>query len=133
MFAEIVELFTVNEYVDFYESKHLFRRKSVYHRKYHVINRVDFLSGECKVQFSHEDKARLVCIFEEVNKVLPQVNNGRKRMISIDFILKKLSDLMGIKIKVTLSKSQKTIARHGQYWKSICDLIGEEIQTIIKK
>ena len=68
----------VSEYVDFYESEHRFRRKSVYHRKYHVINRIDFLSGESKVQLSHENKARIIPIFKEVNKVLPQVNNGRK-------------------------------------------------------
>ena len=72
---------TFNEYVDFYESKHRFRRKSIYHRKYHVINRIDFLSGESKLQLSHDDKARIVRIFNRVNKVLPQVNNGRKRMI----------------------------------------------------
>ena len=54
-------------------------------------------------------------------------------MVSIDFILKKLFDLMGISVEVSLSKSQKTIARHNRYWKSIYDLIGEDIQLIISK
>ena len=124
---------TVNEYVDFYDSMHRFRRKSIYHRKYHVINRVNFLSGESKVQLSHEDKVKIVRIFKEIDKVLPQVSNDRKRMISIDFVLKKLFDLMGIGIKVSLSKSQKTIACHNRYWKSVYDLIGEDIQSIIHK
>ena len=70
---------SVKEYVDFYESKHRFRRKSVYHREYHVINRIDFLSGESNVQMLHEDKAKMVRIFKEVDRVLPKVNNGRKR------------------------------------------------------
>ena len=26
------------EYVDFYENRHKIRKKSVYHRKYHIIN-----------------------------------------------------------------------------------------------
>ena len=121
------------EYVDFYKNKHRFRRKSIYHRKYHVINRIDFLSGKSKVQFSHKNKDRIICILKEIDMVLPQVNNGRKRMVSIDFILKKLFGLMGINIEVSLSKSPKTIARHDRYWKSIYDLIGEDIQLIISK
>ena len=27
-----------NEFVDFYENKHGIRKKSVYHRKYHILN-----------------------------------------------------------------------------------------------
>ena len=122
----------LQEYVDFYENKHRFRRKSIYHRKYHVINRIDFLSGKSKVQFSHKNKDRIIRIFKEIGKVLPQVNNGRKSMVSIDFLLK-LFDLMGININVSLSKSPKTIARHNRYWKSIYDLIGEDIQLIISE
>ena len=129
MFVEVVGLFKV---IVRLMSTWIF--KSVYHRKYHVISRIPFLSGESKVQMSHEDKARIVRIFKEVDEVLPKVNNGRKRMIAIDFVLKKLFDLMGIKIKVSLSKSQKTIACHNRYyWKSVCDLIGEDIQSIIHK
>ena len=121
------------EYVDFYENMRRLRRKSIYHRKYHVINRIDFLGGESKVQLSHKNKGRIIRIFKEIDKVLPQVNNSRKRMVSIDFILKKFFDLMGISVKVSLSKSPKTIARHNRYWKSIYDLIGEDIQLIISK
>ena len=121
------------EYVDFYENMRRFRRKSIYHRKYHVINRIDFLGGKSKVQCSYENKDRIIRILKEIDNVLSQVNNGRKRMVSIDFILKKLFDLMGISVEVSLSKSQKTIARHNRYWKSIYDLIGEDIQLIISK
>ena len=121
------------EYVDFYENMRRLRRRSIYHRKYHVVNRIDFLSGKFKVQLSHKNKHRIIRIFKEIDKVLPQVNNSRKRMVSIDFILKKLFDLMGISVKVSLSKSPKTIARHNRYWKSIYDLIGEDVQLIISK
>ena len=88
-------------YVDFYENMRHFRRKSIYHRKYHVINRIDFLGGESKVQLSHKNIDRILHIFKEIDKVLPQVNNSRKRMVSIDFILKKLFDLMGISVKTS--------------------------------
>ena len=68
----------LQEYVDFYENKHRFRRKSIYHRKYHVVNRIGFLSGESKVQLSHKNIDRIIRIFKEIDKVLPQVNNSRK-------------------------------------------------------
>ena len=121
------------EYVDLYENMRRFRRKSMYHRKYHVINRIGFLGGESKVQLSHKNVDRIIRVFKEIDMVLPQVNNSRKRMVSIDFILKKLFDLIGVSVEVGLSKSPKTIARHIRYWKSIYDLIGEDIQLIISK
>ena len=54
-------------------------------------------------------------------------------MISIDFIIKQLFIMMSVEVKVRLSKSQKTIACHNKYWKSIYDLLGEDIPSIIHK
>ena len=32
----------VKEYIDCHENKFKFRRKSIYHRKYHIINKLDY-------------------------------------------------------------------------------------------
>ena len=59
------------EYVDFYENMRRFRRKSMYHRKYRVINRIGFLTGESKIQLSHKNVDRIIRVFKEIDKVLP--------------------------------------------------------------
>ena len=36
--GQVHDYLTADEYVDFYENGHKIRKKSVYHRKYHIIN-----------------------------------------------------------------------------------------------
>ena len=75
-----------NKYIDFYENRSKMVRKSIYHRKYHLCNKVDFLSSKNGVQISLKDKDKIIRIFNEIDKILPQINCDRKRMINIDFV-----------------------------------------------
>ena len=36
--GQVHDYLTADEYVDFYENRHKIRKKSAYHRKYHIIN-----------------------------------------------------------------------------------------------
>ena len=36
--GQVHDYLTADEYVDFYENRHRIRKKSVYHRKYHIMN-----------------------------------------------------------------------------------------------
>ena len=36
--GQVHDYLTADEYVDFYENRHKIRKRSVYHRKYHIIN-----------------------------------------------------------------------------------------------
>ena len=39
--GQVHDYLTADEYVDFYENRYRIKRKSVYHRKYHIINVMD--------------------------------------------------------------------------------------------
>lgn len=124
----------VNEYIDFYDNMYQIRRKSVYHREYHLRNRIDFLSSKNEVQITFKDKEKIIRIFCDIDKILPQINGNRKRMINIDFILKKIYKMMDIQEKyIKITKSKKTLAFYEKYWKDILLLIGDEIQSVISK
>ena len=43
----------VTEYFNFYDNMHRIRRKSVYHRKYHIQNVLDSISFENDVCLTH--------------------------------------------------------------------------------
>ena len=47
---------TAREYVDFYENRYRMRRKSVYHRKYHLNNILMNISTKYNMTFSVEQK-----------------------------------------------------------------------------
>ena len=86
------------------------------------------------ITFSVEQKNKIMRIFSEIGKILPQINGKRKRMISWNFILRQVSRMMGLPFnKIPISKSKKTLASYQQYWTQIILLIGDRIKGIIDK
>ena len=125
---------TAREYVDFYENRYRMRRKSVYHRKYHLNNILMDISTKHNITFSVEQKNKIMKIFSEIDKILPQINGERKRMISLKFILRQVSRMMGLPFnKIPISESKKTLASYEKYWKQMNELIGDRMKGIIDK
>ena len=120
-------------YVDFNENKYKIRRKSIYHRKYHIQNTVSDICSQHKLQILKSDTDKIYSIFDEIDKILPQINDNRKRMISNNFILKQLFEMMNLPAKeyVSLSKSKRTLALYRQYWENVLLLIGDRIDSIM--
>ena len=124
---------TSTEYIDFYESKHKMKRKSVYHRKYHINNVLLEISSSHNITFFVEQKNKILRIFAEIDKILPQINGERKRIISVNFILKKIFKLLSIKFNnLPITKSKKTLASYEKYWKQTYTIIDHKIKEIIK-
>ena len=122
----------VKEYVDFYENKHRFMRKSVYHREYHINNTIIDIEQKYNIKISTCQKNKIDAIFCEIGKILYEVNGTRKRMISVNFIMRKIFKMMGIPFEnIPISKSKKTLAFCDKYWKHIMLLIGNKIKFII--
>ena len=125
---------TAREYVNFYENIHRMRRKSVYHRKYHINNILMDISTKHNITFSVEQKNKIMRVFSEIGKILPQINGERKRMIYLNFILRQVSRMMGLPFnEIPISKTKKTLASYQQYWTQIILLIGDRIKGIIDK
>ena len=125
---------TAREYVNFYENRHRMRRKSVYHRKYHLNNILMDIGTKYNITFSVEQKNKVMRIFSEIGKIFPQINGERKRMISLNFILRQVLRMMDMPCnKIPISKSKKTLASYQQYWTQIILLIGDGIKGIIDK
>ena len=116
----------------FMRTRYRIRRKSVYHRKYHLNNILMDISTKHKITFSVEQKNKIMRIFSEIGKILPQINGERKRMISLNFILIQVLRMMSLPFnKIPISKSKNTLASYQQYWTQIILLIGDRIKGII--
>ena len=122
----------VKEYVDFYENRHRFIRKSVYNRKYHVNNNILKIQEKYGIELSNSQKNKIDSIYVAIGNVINDVNCTRKRMISINFIMRKIFKMIGIPFEnIPISKSKKTLDFYDQYWASIMSLIGDKIKSII--
>ena len=92
------------------------------------------ISTKHNITFSVEQKNKIMKIFSEIGKILPQINGERKRMISLNFILRQVSRMMGLPFnKIPISESKKTLASYEKYWKQMNELIGDRMKGIIDK
>ena len=122
------------EFINFYENLYRIRRKSIYHRKYHLNNILMEMSLKQNIKFSVEQKNKIMRIFSEIDKILPQINGERKRMISLSFILVQVLRMMDLPFnKIQISKSKRTFNSYQEYWEKIMILIGDKIKGIIDK
>ena len=135
----LVDLFTVvemqkNNYIDFYKSRYKIRRKSVYHRKYHIQNVLIYLRQKFDIEMSYVEQQKIERIFNEISEVNDLVYDKRKRMISVNYILRKLFSSMNKPFDITpMTKSKKTLKIYHEFWNKILSLKGDEIERIIKQ
>ena len=121
-----------NEYIDVHENIHRIKRKSVYHRKYHIENLLNDISIKNNIQITPQQRNQIYKIFVEIGTVIPLLNNNRKRTISIKFIIKQLFMLMNIPFDfIKITKSKQTLKLYEKYWANIISLIGDKIKSII--
>ena len=79
-----------NNYIDFYENMYKIRKKSVYIRKYHIQNVLSDIAIKNNLPISRAVINHVCQIFDLINTVSNQLNQDRKRIISIKFIIHKL-------------------------------------------
>ena len=120
------------EYINFHANLFKIYKKTVYNRKYHLSHTLDKIILQCKVPISCSNSFKIHKIFVEINKILPQINGKRKRIISLKYLLHRILQLMKIdSSQIELTKSKKTVKLYNVYWDKIMSVIGPEIIRII--
>ena len=99
----------------------LFRKKSIYQRKYHYEKKVNQISKRLKL--TEDEKYDLYNKLMAIdNKIMEKLNKQfcRKRMISIDYLIKKILEEMGnVKHKlVDLNIGDQTLENYEKWWQS---------------
>ena len=80
------------------------------------------------IQIGYYNRQNSLRIFKLIDQNSLEVNIGRKRMVSVNFTLKLLFDILGIEYNfIPLTKSKKTLNYYSQWWAQIYDLIKEDI------
>ena len=123
----------VMEYFDFYDNMHRIRQKSVYNRKYHIENVLFKIYSENNIELTYHQREQIYKAFIAIDNVLNEVNDGRKRMIRMKYVIKELFKMLGLPYKdVYVMKSKRTLTYYKKYWQKVQSLIGDRIQSMIK-
>ena len=94
---------------------------------------LDSISSENNIKLTYHQREQIYKVFVEINSLLHEVNDGRKRMMSIKYVIKQLFKMLGLPyIDINVTKSKRTLTYYEQYWKKVQSLIGDRIQSITK-
>ena len=121
-----------SEFIDFYKNVYKIERKSIYYRKYHIENTLNILKLRIGLELTYHQRNRVYKVFDLIGTFLNNVNDNRKRLISIKFILRKILIMMKVPCdQIFISKSKQTIQYYERYFDKIMSLIGDKIHSII--
>ena len=133
-FGQVDRYDTVNKFVDFYDNRHNIIQKSVYHRNYNIQNTIFDKCKRYNIQISTNDKNKILDIFEKIESVLPQINADRKRLINVNFTLKRTIKMRKLQYKNIPIYNQK---EHQHFIYNIGvelkKLFGDDIKTNIRR
>lgn len=88
------------------------------------------------IQLSNLQKHKIDEIYNYIGSVIRLVNSKRKRkrMISINFIMIKIFNMMGIPFdNIPITECKKTLKSYKTYWSEIYSLKGDDIKKIIMR
>ena len=133
-YGQVHDYLTADEYVDFYENRYRIKRKSVYHRKYHILNVINDIAENNNIQVGYYNREEILRIFRLIGQVTPQVNNfRRKRLISVNYIIK-LFDILGVEYKIIpLTQSKNTLKYYENWWERVYSLIKADISRLVSQ
>ena len=102
-----------------------FRKKSIYHRKYHYEKKVNQISK--RINLNDEVKCKLYDRLVKIdNYIMEKLNKQyfRKRMININYLTKKLLEEMGCEKfqLINLKISPQTLEIYEKWWRSYKEL-----------
>ena len=99
-----------------------YRKKSIYHRKYHYEKKVNQISK--RINLTDDEKCELYDRLIKIDNLIMEILNKqyfRKRMININYLTKKLLEEMGCE-KYKLKISPQTLEIYEKWWESYKNL-----------
>ena len=130
--GQVYDEYVATEYFDFYENRHKIKRKSVYHRKYHILKVINDIAQN-NIQVGYYNRENILRIFKLIDNV-KQPDVGRKRLISVNFIIKQLFDILGVEYKfISLTRSKNTLKYYEDWWKRVYSLIKADISRLVSQ
>ena len=101
-----------------------------------IENVLTSICNDINWQLSYNMKDKIHNVFKIIDQITSEINNSRKRLISLNFIVRQLLFffILGSPYdKINITKSKRTFNRYMQFWNKIIELKGHEIRNIINQ
>ena len=109
------------EYVDYYKNMYRIRKKSIYKRKYYQEKVIE------RYNLPNERRSEFQSYFNKIEDVYSENTFYKKRMISFNYLFRKVFEMMGLKKQMDMCKQvrdKKVLEKYDEVWKTICEFNG---------
>ena len=99
------------------------------------MNVINDIADDNNIQVGYYNREKILRIFWLIDQVIPQVNNcRRRRLISVNFIIKRLFDILGVEYKIIpLTRSKNTLRYYENWWERVYSLIKADISCLVSQ
>ena len=99
------------------------------------MNVINDIAQNNNIQVGYYNREKILRIFRLIDQVIPQVNNfRRRRLISVNFIIKQLFDILGVEYKIIpLTRSKNTLRYYENWWERVYSLIKADISCLVSQ
>ena len=93
------------------------------------------IAHDNNIQVGYYNREKILRIFRLIDQVIPQVNSFRgRRLISVNFIIKQLFDILGVENKIIpLTRSKNTLRYYENWWERVYSLIKTDVDRLISQ
>ena len=99
------------------------------------MNVINDIAQNNNIQVVYYNREKVLRIFRLIDQVTPEVNNfRRKRLISVNFIIKQLFDISGVEYNIIpLTQSKNTLRYYENWWERVYSLIKADISCLVSQ
>ena len=99
------------------------------------MNVINDIAQNSNIQVVYYNREKILRIFRLIDQVTQEVNNfRRKRLISVNFIIKQLFDISGVEYKIIpLTQSKNTLRYYENWWERVYSLIKADISCLVSQ
>ena len=99
------------------------------------MNVINDIADDNNIQVGYYNREKILRIFWLIDQVIPQVNNcRRRRLISVNFIIKRLFDILGVEYKIIpLTRSKNTLRYYENWWERVYALVKTDVDRLISQ
>ena len=86
------------------------------------------------IQIGYYNRENILRIFKLIDNVTHQPGVRRRRLISVNFIIKQLFDILGVEYKIIpLTRSKNTLRYYENWWERVYALIKTDVDRLISQ